>query len=546
MNTSSKYILFSILFVLSSCSGEDVFVTDGQSPRDALVLTVSAGDFVTDGNPATRAADTGATTTFENNDKVGVIILDGKGNLLSNNVPYKYNNGSWSFENIDSKTQCYYDSKAVTYIVYYPYSTDANDVINVDGLKSKFKPKDDQSTEADYRASDLLVWISTPGTPLKTLTAELKHAYASVSVSPSIKYKLANNEDLTYVSSNILDVSVSLTINSNSSSKFYPAEDGSYRYILPTSSSISNISCSFTFKDKKYTTTLSTTTSVSANTRYTFTPTVNGGDYGLDKAQIGDFYCKNNSNEGYLIPGDASLTDEQQQACIGIVYSTDAKRIGAKATEVLSGKGVTPHGLVMALTNASDGCRWGDYGKDENSGGDDGTPFKANTDQLQKQYNNVDGYGETHWIIEAYENNGTTLKDTYTAFYHANLYGTAESSTGKYAVPSNTTGWFIPGMGQWWDILSNLGKINLTSYRDDTGSATSIPDAATIAVANMNTYLQKISGATQFSTGTYFWSSSEYYGLFACNVYFYSRGYLDLYNDYKDNSNSRVRCSFAF
>ena len=138
------------------------------------------------------------------------------------------------------------------------------------------------------------------------------------------------------------------------------------------------------------------------------------------------------------------------------------------------------------------------------------------------------------------------MKDTYTAFYHANLYGTAESGTAQYAVPSNTTGWFIPGMGQWWDILSNLGKIDLTSYRDDTGSSTSINGDATIAVANMNTYLQKISGATQFSTGTYFWSSSEFSGRNACYVDFRSSGYLDLYYDYKSYSRDRLRCSFAF
>lgn len=548
MNIFLKYILFSILFVLSSCSGEDVFVANGQSPREALVLTVSAGDFVTDGNPATRAADDGATTTFENGDKVGVIILDESNNLLSNNIPYKYNNGTWAFESIDSKTQCYYDSKAVTYIVYYPYSTEADNITSEAGLKAKFAPQEDQSSKENYRASDLLVWTSSDS-PLKALNATLTHAYASVSVSPSIKYKLANEEELTYVSSNISDVNVSLTINSNSFSKFYPAKDGSYRYILPTGSSISNISCLFTFKSAKYTSAFSTTTPVSANTRYTFVPTVNGGDYGLNKAQIGDFYCKSSDGStGYLIPGDiASLTSEQQQACIGIVYSTDAERIGARAAQALNEKGVSsPYGLVMALTNASGGCRWGNDTKDENNNGSTGDPFKENTNQLQKQYNNVDGYGETHWIIEKYKSNGTTLKDTYTAFYHANFYGTAESSTEKYAAPSNTTGWFIPGIGQWWDILSNLGGINLDEYKNSSAGKASISDAAPTAVAKINEYLQKISHATQFSTGTYFWSSSEYSGDYACYVSFNNLGSLILFNNFKDTGDGGVRCIFAF
>ena len=540
MNTSLKYILFSILFVLSSCSGEDVFVANGQSPRDALVLTVSAGDFVTDGNPATRAVDDGATTTFENGDKVGVIILDGSGNLLSDNIPYKYKSGTWAFESIDSKTQCYYDSKAVTYIVYYPYSNEANGVTDEIGLKTKFAPQEDQSSKADYRASDLLVWTSSDS-PLKALNATLTHAYASVSVSPSIKYKLANEEELTYVSSNISDVNVSLTINSNSFSKFYPAEDGSYRYILPTGSSISNISCLFTFKSAKYTSAFSTTTPVSANTRYTFVPTVNGGDYGLDKAQVGDFYCKSSDGStGYLIPGDiASLTEAQQASCIGIVYSTDASRIGAAATEALKNNGVdSPHGLVMALTNASEGCRWGEYNKNENSDGTEGDPFNDDTDQLKKQYENVDGYGETHWMFDKLTTGGYD-KDTYKAFAVAKDY--------SVIAPANTTGWFIPGMGQWWDILSNLGKIDLASYRDRTDlQQTNISGAAPTAVNNMNEYLQKIEDATQFVINTYFWSSSECADDRACRVHFYLFKDLGLAGYNKNYSSGRVRCIFAF
>ena len=101
-------------------------------------------------------------------------------------------------------------------------------------------------------------------------------------------------------------------------------------------------------------------------------------------------------------------------------------------------------------------------------------------------------------------------------------------------------------MGQWWDILSNLGGIDLTSHRDDTGPYTYIPGDAPIAVANMNRYLEKISGATPFSTGTYFWSSSECNGNYTCNVYFYSNDDLALNNYSKHNINYSARCSFAF
>ena len=261
------------------------------------------------------------------------------------------------------------------------------------------------------------------------------------------------------------------------------------------------------------------------------------------QAAVGDFYM----SDGTLVDKDDPLTDVQQAACIGIVYSTDASRIGTTATQVLKAKGVdSPHGLVMALTNASEGCRWGNKNQDENSGGGTGEPFKENSDQLQKQYRNIDGYGETHWIIDTYKNSGTTLQDTYSAFYHASRYGTADSNTDKYATPSNTTGWFIPGIGQWWDILSNLGGIDLSSYQNKTDIYTSISGAAPIAVSNMNKYLEKINGAMKFSTGTYFWSSSEYGGNYACGVYFYGDNSLFLDYSKKEYSGNSVRCSFAF
>ena len=284
---------------------------------------------------------------------------------------------------------------------------------------------------------------------------------------------------------------------------------------------------------------------------YTFTYSNLHSDLRLayDKyIQVGDFYCKNASNEGYLIPADASLSDAQQTACIGIVFSTDVSRIGTKATEFLSSNGVTtPHGLVMALTDASSGCQWGNNGNDENKNGNEGEPFKENIDHLNKQYADVDGYGETHWIINIYGSNATTMLKTYAAFYYANRYGTTDGSTSQYAPATHTTGWFIPSIGQWWDILSNLGGVNLDEYKYDTFTSgiVGIPDTTTTA-GNINKYLQKIKDAGLFSTSdANFWSSSEHNGTYACSVY-YSNGLLCLNSQTKDFGQPYVRCIFAF
>ncbi len=539
------------LLLFCACSNDNDALPgdDGDNaPLAALRIEVSASDFTNDNGTNTRATDNSAATTFENGDRIGIIVLDGNGNVLSDNIPYIYNGGTWSFDNNNSegKTAVYYDNKAtdIKYFAYFPYSPEADGIAGADilaALKAKFPPQYDQRTKDAYRASDLLVWSNPGSAPLKKLEIEFTHAYSSLSLSLSMTCEI-DGAETSYTTSSVIDVSFTIGTEPLLA---YRADDGSCRIIVSPQQTSARWFCSY--KAKTYGGTMSETV-LAANNRYTLALVLDIGTYTLANAQVGDFYCKNNSMEGYLIPGDASLTEAQQAACIGIVYSTDPDRIGARAIQALKEKSVsTPHGLVMALTNASDGCRWGNYSKDENGDGDEGAPFKDDTDQIQKQYKNVDGYGETHWIIEAYENNGTTLKDTYTAFYHASLYGTAGSSTDKYATPTNATGWFIPGMGQWWDILSNLGKIDLTSYRDKTdNSYISISGAASTAVANINKYLQKISHATLFSTNTNFWSSSEYSGPRACLVYFYISGALNLGNDLKYYNYIRVRCALAF
>ena len=542
------YAASVVLLLFSACSTDnDILPGDdgGNPPSAALRIEVRADDFTPAGSTATRATDSGATTTFENGDRIGIIVLDNSNNIVYNNIPYKYNGSTWSFDsdNGEGKTAVYYDNKAtmIHYIAYFPYSKEADGVTGEDALKAKFPPLSDQRTKAAYRASDLLVWskTTTGSEILKKLDIAFTHAYSSLSLSPSIACKI-NGVETSYIPPFVDDVSFTIQGTPHIA---YRVDDGSYQVIV--SPQTTDARWFYSYKSEMHGGTM-TETQLTGNKRYTVAPVLKDiGDYTFEKAQVGDFYCKNDKGEGYLIPGDATLSEAQQAACIGIVYCTDVNRIGTAATEALKTKSVTPHGLVMALTNASDGCQWGEYKKDENSDGSAGTPFEDNIGTLQKQYNNVDGYGETQWIINTYGKEGNnTLQSTYTAFYHASRYGTVEGGTAQYAAPDNTTGWFIPAMGQWWDILSDLGGIDLNGYRNSTNSYASISGAGPTAVENMNKYLQKISGATTFSTSTHFWSSSEYSDKNACNVPFTSN-VLYLGNDPK-NGNRRVRCSFAF
>jgi len=258
------------------------------------------------------------------------------------------------------------------------------------------------------------------------------------------------------------------------------------------------------------------------------------------QAAVGDFYM----SDGTLVDKDDELTAKQQAACIGVVCSTDRNRIGADVAIALIAKGVmTPHGLVMALTNASEGCYWGESGKDE--------PGIENMEQLNGMYKNVDGYRETQWIIDTYGSDETLLRDTYSTFYHASRYGTAASGTARYAAPANTTGWFVPAIGQWWDILTNLGGIDLSDYEMSRERCMSINGAAPTVIENLNKHFGKIEGATLFKTNVHYQSSSELYDVShppinICAVIF------DVFNDLRfdfgvrDSKSMRVRCCLAF
>ena len=386
-NSFSRFFTHSLgtflsLLLLTACSPEDDALPGGDGDNTApaaLRIEVSASDFTSaatrsnagsnnsiDGNnAATRATDNGAVTTFESGDRIGITVLDGSGNVLSDNIPYKYNGSAWSFDNAngEGKTALYYDNKAtnIKYFAYFPYSPEADGITGADipaALKAKFPPRYDQRTEDAYRASDLLVWSNGTGSvPLRKLEIKFTHAYSSLSLSPSVTCKI-DGAETSYIPSSVDDVS--FTIGTEPLLP-YRADDGSYRIIVSPQTTDARWFCSY--KAKTYGGTIPET-ALAANNRHTLAPTLEDiGAYTFANAQVGDFYCKNDNNEGYLIPGDASLTEAV--TCIGIVYSTDVSRIGTAATKFLTDKDITPHGLVMALTNASDGCRWGEVRKDE-------------------------------------------------------------------------------------------------------------------------------------------------------------------------------------
>lgn len=522
---------FLSLALLCACSGSDEELsTVAQQPCPALELTVSAGGFVTDGSaPGTRATDNGATTTFVNNDRVGVIVLEG-GTLKGNNLPYKYNGSSWSFDAAQAsgestgKSVYYYDNKAtnVTYIVYFPYSTDADGVTSIEGdggLKSKFIPKEDQQSEAGYRASDLMIWQSTAGiAPQKTLAATLTHAYNSVSLLPEVHYTLGNGQDFVHPSPAISDVNFIME-----DKIVYPsrAADGSYRCILPSGLTNSSVRCFYTCDNKTYSKDL-TVSLAGANTRYSSTQRVNAGSYSLANAQVGDFYCKDNSNEGYLIPGGiASLTENQQKDCVGVVYW-----VGDDAFEedpLLKTKHSScTHGLVASLHDVSSGTPWSSEYEDITNEWLSKLPSPTYVITTLKETGKMQGYANTQ-ALDGYNNSSrVTMDNPRREVLPISLIQTYASI---HPAPTNSSGWYFP----------SVKELKYMCWGQNASGGTA-------GMKKLNEQFEKVSGSSSLQS-YYYWSSTENDDSWAWNVNFGS-GRVDYYS-VKINS-YRLRAALAF
>jgi hypothetical protein len=205
-------------------------------------------------------------------------------------------------------------------------------------------------------------------------------------------------------------------------------------------------------------------------------------------------------------------------------YGTLADNTGKTPIAVIFSKTVSTtdqglgwtHGYAMALKNANTSLTWGPTS---------GNPTGSYLTTAAAIIADKDGYTNTTKI-----NNST-----YPAGYAA-----ATTFKSTVAAPGGTSGWYLPSVGQWFDICVNLGKMNATGYTFSGATLQWASPAATTCVTNLNAYFTPLTGGTYdtFSTGTYYWSSSEYSSTFAYYANFGSNG--NLYLDYNGKSATNV------
>ena len=504
-----------LLLLAVSCTQEES--PAAQDKARQLTISVTDGGYTSTEGKTTRAVENGYTTEFTEGDACGLFMVRG----LYSDKKMIYSNVKLTAERDATTGSLVWKPEAGTtlagglsdeeYYLYYPYRSDLDNTVISNLLEHAiefpeenfFKPisydwpvKTDQSSYADYTASDLMTASCTPTLDNGKLRLDfvMTHALSLVVIEmPKTVYKFTDAQ--------VPDYTVQSEATFTGTAKPLRMADGTYRYLLPNS--LPTIEGSYDEGNREFTITTSASHPVVGEyKRYKVdgaAETIKNVTYAESGiARIGDFYCtKNNGTTGYLIPKEADETTVQAAKVVGIVFQTDKSRIGAKEKEKLGGEG-NVHGLVMAVKNIATRQAWGLFGMDEGL-----TTCRTKADN----YNDISGYGNCEHIRT---NRGNF--DNYPAFKAAYDYNTT------CPVSATTTGWYFPSSGQWWDILQNLGGCPALAKQDEQTSSDDGDFYGDFSWGNqgdvssaLNAWMNKIAADSKndFSDGDIFGSSSE-------------------------------------
>lgn len=457
--------------VFQSCSVDDLLPDGGAtSPGDLPTLTVSVkdGGYTLVGapqgaSPSTRTNDLGYVTEFTVGDRIGVYavtngaVVSEINNLCLTAADRGDGTGMLKWD-IPAGTTLPSDA---TYYAYYPWQSSLNGAVNpavstdtefFANAISAWSPAIDQGTHEKYTQQDLMTAKgSVSGTGLEF---GLKHQMALVAIDlPKVTYKFTNTDQA------LEDYTVDAPDAQFTGFSPYRMNVGYYGYLISPSSAAPALEGSYSYLASGSTATYSLVVSgIEAGHAKKFV--IDGGSAAATVVshllQTGDFFMKG----GTLISKDETLTAAQQANCIGVVIKVGRETTGTWADNSdyykkgsTKEKMPTVRGYVLArdVANGGASCAWGAKGT------------VIGTDMTQ--FTLFVGYSNTKKIKDYADANGLTLQTAFPATYYATYdYETREG--GRYASPSNTSGWFLPSAGQcqYWlnqrdELMGNLGAL---------------------------------------------------------------------------------------
>lgn len=436
--------------LVAGCSREKFPDMPDDGGARPLRITVTDGGYAADdtGKNDTRVVEDGYVTEFTAGDACGLYIMRTGQVVAYDNVKLIATAGTDGILIWQPEKEVIFSGgyTGETYFLYYPYQPDMTDKINKRGttsdanffapLISGWQPAADQSTYAQYTASDLM---TAKGTATKNaadgkllLTFSMTHRMAHAVIdAPKTVYRFTNT-----------DVSISdyvvapVDFTGSEVKPWRCGTDGTYHCIVkPAGGTATSITGSYRGEEKKDFAILANIAAGSYKRYVVEDAPVTTKEHLL---QPGDYYL----TDGHLLSKEATLTDEEKKKVIGIVFYaghhendiSDYSQSGIALTKC--------HGYVVALDDVSKGCAWGAN-----------RVFGCNNGTLSKD--DWNGYEWTRKIIdyvEGVDNLGTTA-----AGYPATYYAVVKN--GETYPINGGSGWFLPSSGQMWNIYENQGAL---------------------------------------------------------------------------------------
>ena len=462
-----------LMLLAASCTQEEF--PAAQDKAQQLTISVTDGGYASAEGKTTRAVENGYTTEFTEGDACGLFVVRGS----YQDKKMIYSNVKLTAERDAATGSLVWKPEAGTtlagglqdevYYLYYPYKSDLDNTVISNLLKhaienpqeSFFKPimnnwqvKTDQSSYADYTASDLMTASCTPtlDNGILRLDFVMAHEFAlAVIEMPKTVYKFTN--------ARVPDYTIPPEATFASAAKPLRMTDGTYRYLLPAS--LPTIEGSYDGGSRVFTITPSNTVSGKYK-RYK----IDGAATTVKNytVQRGDYLLA----DGNLLPRETAVTEEQKANIAAIVFWTpaDTDPAGRKTPANLTDDKIMAkdhpnctHGLAVSVRNVSTGMEWQEYDwfhgsvqkfqKSDEFNPIDKTDY-ASIVQSGDERNYIRGYQYTKMIL-AYNYYCMRIKKLNLMVKPVNTLANFSNSN---PAPKTSTGWFIPSAKELYMLYS--------------------------------------------------------------------------------------------
>lgn len=432
-----------------SCSQEEL-AESGSGAKRAMVVKVTENGFSAVSDTDSRVIDADYATVFEDEDQIGLFIIENETGKLLQNMTLTKNGSNWE------GTVYYYDN--ADYIAYYPYDAELKEVASVGDIEKHFNGKytDNQSTEENYRNCDLMTAVVEAESLTETSPLNLNFTHNNALVEFNIPYYSystgADGAGYRY------SVPVDLTLNLGESTTFKPYQVavGKYRVIVPAGK---EVSFEGRFMDAESNIPVKIAATIPAaelakntgrvyNVSYDGSPIV--GKIETRPLEPGDYYYA----DGNIVPNDFQVVPKEN--CIGVVFAT-----ATKGETALDGTTTCSNGYVMALVDATGNTdkvnSWTYYWGQNNTSiaGLYATDNSAASSTLSAVItdDSKSGFYNTDLIVKSgnYADGNAYIQHAVTTFGQEGYF------TSNYKAPEFTSGWFIPSAAQLVTLIKNLG-----------------------------------------------------------------------------------------